>query len=84
MESRFKFKKKFQLTSFTTFSKFQNLKAAEFHPLISVKILFGGSVWRFGNFEVSIAFIRESRSGRKPKYSPKHEIINRAINFTIH
>ncbi len=37
MESRFKFKKKFQLTSFTTFSKFQNLKAAKFHPLISLK-----------------------------------------------
>ncbi len=37
MESRFKFKKKFQLANFTALSKFQNLKAAEFHSLISVK-----------------------------------------------
>lgn len=67
MESRFKFKKKFQLANFTALSKFQNLKAAEFHSLISVKILFCGSVWHFENFKVLIAYIRESRSGRKPK-----------------
>jgi len=39
--------------------------------LISVKILSGGSVWRFENFEVLIAFIRELSLGRKPKIFAK-------------